>query len=75
MKFLRARNLNPSAAAEMLIATIRWRDEFGVEKLLSEEGEVFPEEVFGGLGYVYGKDRGGRPVTWVLFIVYLPKLS
>jgi hypothetical protein len=49
----------------MLTATIRWRDEFKVDEVVKEE---FPEDVFGKLGYVYGKDEGGRPVTYVLFV-------
>lgn len=60
------RNLNTDAAAKMLIATIRWRDEFKVDEVLKEE---FPEDVFGKLGYVYGKDKGGRPVTYVLSVL------
>jgi hypothetical protein len=64
MKFLRARNLNPDAAAQMLTATIRWRDQFKIDELLKEE---FPSDVFGKLGYVYGKDKGGRPVTYNLY--------
>lgn len=46
----------------MLVATLRWREEFNVDAALKEE---FPEEVFGKVGRVYGKDKGGRPVVWV----------
>lgn len=51
-----------AAAEAMLTATLRWRQEFKVEELLSEE---FPEDVFGGVGRVYGHDNAGRPVTYV----------
>ncbi|KII87493.1 hypothetical protein PLICRDRAFT_699853 [Plicaturopsis crispa FD-325 SS-3] len=64
MKFLRARNLNPSAARDMLVATLRWRASFKADTVATES---FPEDVFGGLGYNYGKDKEGRPVTYNLY--------
>jgi len=64
MKFLRARNLNVEAAATMLTATLRWRAQFKVDEALEEK---FPEELFGKLGRVYGRDKGGRPVTYNLY--------
>jgi len=64
MKFLRARNLNPISAAEMLTATLRWQDEFKIHEVVKEE---FPGEVFGKLGYIYGKDMDGGPVTYNLY--------
>ena len=45
----------------MLKETIRWREEFGVEAIMEEK---FPEDVFGKLGRMFGKDKGGRPVTY-----------
>lgn len=47
----------------MLIATLRWRDEFDVDAALKEE---YPEDIFGNLGHIYGHDKGGRPVVYVL---------
>lgn len=64
MKFLRARNLSVSSARDMLVATLRWREEFNVDAALKEE---FPEEVFGKVGRVYGKDKGGRPVVYNIY--------
>ncbi|KAL0572765.1 Non-classical phosphatidylinositol transfer protein (PITP) [Marasmius crinis-equi] len=64
MKFLRARNLNPSAAHDMLLATLRWRDEFNVEAACKES---FPEDIFGSLGHIYGKDKEGRPVVYNVY--------
>ncbi|KAK1235681.1 Non-classical phosphatidylinositol transfer protein (PITP) [Marasmius sp. AFHP31] len=64
MKFLRARNLNPTAAHEMLVATLRWRDEFNVEAACKEE---FPKDIFGKLGHIYGKDKEGRPVVYNVY--------
>lgn len=60
MKYLRARNLNPSAAKDMLVATLRWRDEFKVDEVLRE---TFDEKVFGNVGHIYGKDKLGHPIT------------
>ncbi|KAI0047854.1 CRAL/TRIO domain-containing protein [Auriscalpium vulgare] len=64
MKWLRARNLNVNEAKTMMIATLRWRDEFKVEEAMEEQ---FPEDVFGKLGHVYGKDKEGRPITYNLY--------
>ncbi|KAJ7696438.1 CRAL-TRIO domain-containing protein [Mycena rosella] len=63
MKFLRARNLNPVAASEMFVETLRWRDEFKVDSLLKEE---FPE-FFDQLGHIYGRDKEGRPVVYNVY--------
>ena len=54
------RHLNADQAGEMLKATLRWREEFGVEAACQE---VFPKDVFEKLGHIYGKDKGGRPVV------------
>ena len=54
------RNLDVPSARSMLTATIRWRESFGIDKAMKEE---YPADVFGELGHVYGKDKGGRPVT------------
>jgi hypothetical protein len=51
----------------MLTATLRWRDQFKVTEAIKEE---FPDEVFGKLGYVYGEDKSGRPVTCVFLILW-----
>ena len=49
-------------AANMIISTFKWRDEFKTDELATEE---FPEDVFGPVGHVFGKDKEGRPVTYV----------
>ncbi|KAF9047198.1 CRAL/TRIO domain-containing protein, partial [Hymenopellis radicata] len=56
LKFLRARNLNVKAAREMLVNTLRWRDEIGVDALMKEE---FPQDIFGALGHIYKTDKQG----------------
>ena len=48
----------------MLVATLRWRDEFKVDELMKEE---FPQDIFSKLGYIAGKDKEGRPVVYNLY--------
>lgn len=47
---------------ERLSATLKWREEFNIEGLLNE---TFPDEVFGKVGYIYGRDKEGRSITYV----------
>ena len=63
-KFVRARELRVKDAAEMLVATLKWRDEFKIDEIMKEE---FDPKVFGKLGKVFGKDKDGRPVTYNLY--------
>ena len=46
----------------MLINTLKWRAEFKPDGLVNEK---FPEDVFGNVGHIYGRDKDGRPVTCV----------
>lgn len=64
MKFLRARNLNLDEAKAMFISTLRWRQSFDVEGAIKEQ---YPEDVFGGLGKIFGKDKQGHPVVYNLY--------
>jgi hypothetical protein len=66
------RHLNVYEARSMLVATLRWREHFGVAAALKEE---FPEEVFGRVGRIFGRDKAGRPVMCALFWVLTPPLS
>ncbi|CAG8685543.1 11067_t:CDS:2 [Acaulospora colombiana] len=61
VKFIRARQGNLEAAKSMLVSTLKWREEFKVDHLAKEE---FPEDVFGKVGVISGKDKAGRPVTY-----------
>ncbi|KAI0741307.1 CRAL-TRIO domain-containing protein [Daedaleopsis nitida] len=63
-KFARARNLSATDAVEMLVATLKWRDELKIDEIM---GETFDPEVFGKLGKVFGKDKEGHPVTYNLY--------
>ena len=58
------RNFNPTSAAEMLTATLRWRDQFKIDQVMKEE---FPADIFGKLGFIFGKDKHGGPVTYNLY--------
>ncbi|PPQ62876.1 hypothetical protein CVT24_006274 [Panaeolus cyanescens] len=64
MKFLRARNLNPKDARDMLVNTLRWRESFNIPAALNES---FPQEVFGQAGHIYGVDKGNRPVVYNIY--------
>ena len=56
----------------MLIKTIKWRAAFKADELVNEK---FPEEVFGNLSHIYGKDKEGRPVTYVFTLVLTSKFG
>ncbi|KAJ2745295.1 Non-classical phosphatidylinositol transfer protein (PITP) [Coemansia sp. BCRC 34301] len=60
-KFLKARNGDIALARQMLTNTLKWRAEFSIAGILEEE---FPKDVFGNVGYIYGHDEQGRPVTY-----------
>lgn len=53
-------NMNVEEATKRLTATIKWRHEFRAAETVNE---TFPEDVFGGFGFVEGKDKEGRPIT------------
>lgn len=56
-------------AKNMLIDTLKWRAEFKADDVTKEE---FPKDVFGNLGHIYGRDKGGRPITYVSFHTLRP---
>ncbi|KAF7309950.1 CRAL-TRIO domain-containing protein [Mycena indigotica] len=82
MKFLRARqeskpnrckrnvsfrvpsSLSTGITFSRFVETLRWRDEFKVDDACKEE---FPEDVFGKLGHIYGRDKEGRPVVYNVY--------
>ncbi|THH27787.1 hypothetical protein EUX98_g6387 [Antrodiella citrinella] len=64
MKFLRARNLDVAQAHEMLLATLKWRQDFGIEAIMAEK---FDDAIFGKLGFVVGHDKEDRPVNYNLY--------
>ena len=56
------RELKVEDATTMLTDTLKWRQEFNINGLMEEQ---FPEEVFNGVGQVYGHDKLGLPVKCV----------
>ena len=54
------RELNVENAANMMISTFKWRNEFKTDELVTEE---FPQDVFGPVGHIFGTDKVRRPVT------------
>ena len=44
----------------MLVNTLRWREEFNIKAIMQED---FPKDIFSNLGYLYGRDKEGRPVV------------
>ncbi|KAI8320305.1 CRAL/TRIO domain-containing protein, partial [Martensiomyces pterosporus] len=61
LKFLKARSNDIEQARDMLTETLKWRAEYKVDGILDEE---FPQDVFAKVGFLYGHDREGRPVTY-----------
>ncbi|KAJ1858859.1 Non-classical phosphatidylinositol transfer protein (PITP) [Coemansia sp. RSA 1822] len=60
-KFLKARTNDVHLARTMLVNTLQWRAEYGTDSILDEQ---FPDDVFGHVGMLYGRDKDGRPVTY-----------
>ena len=54
------RELDLDAAQTMLTATLRWRDEMKIDEIMAEQ---FPDDVFAGVGRMFGHDKGNRPVV------------
>ena len=55
-----------------MISTLKWREEFKIDELVNEE---FPQDLFGSVGHIFGKDKDGRPVTYVPLAVVLDQLG
>ena len=51
-----------SKAQDMLLETLKWRKEFDIDSLMTEE---FDDAIFGKIGYIAGHDKEGRPVKCV----------
>ncbi|KAF8605958.1 CRAL/TRIO domain-containing protein [Ceratobasidium sp. AG-I] len=64
VKFLRARALDVDEAGKMFISTLKWRAEFRATDTVNEQ---FDQSIFGKLGYVHGKDKEGRPITYNVY--------
>ncbi len=56
----------------MLVETLKWRREFEVDSVMEEK---FPEDAFGKLSYVFGHDKKGRPIQYVVFSIFRVSFS
>ncbi|KAG8698701.1 Non-classical phosphatidylinositol transfer protein (PITP) [Ceratobasidium sp. 395] len=56
--------LDVDEAGKMLISTLKWRAEFRAADTVNEQ---FDQKIFGKLGYVHGKDKEGRPITYNVY--------
>ena len=62
------RELSVAEAQTMMTATLKWREEMKIDEIMKEE---FPDKVFLGVGRIFGKDKGGRPVVCVEYFFTL----
>ncbi|KAG2713422.1 hypothetical protein I3760_04G176200 [Carya illinoinensis] len=63
LKFLRARDFKVKDAFSMIKNTVRWRKEFGIDKLLEEDlGSDLEKVVF-----MHGFDKEGHPVCYNVY--------
>ncbi|KAG6812738.1 hypothetical protein H0H92_000955 [Tricholoma furcatifolium] len=58
------RNLSVRDARDMFVSTLRWRTSIDIDAVLKEE---FPQDVFGNVGHIYGRDHEGRPVVYNIY--------
>lgn len=73
LRFLKARKWDIDKSFIMLITTIRWRQEMGIEEILQtgEEGalrtgnEAFMKQLRLGKSFIQGVDREQRPVCYI----------
>ncbi|XP_071446066.1 SEC14-like protein 2 [Hetaerina americana] len=66
LRWLRARNYDPEAAEKMLRASLQWREQWGVDRIMTEweVPEVLEKYFPSG---ICGYDKGGAPVIVVPF--------
>jgi hypothetical protein len=66
LRWLRARKWEVSPAVQFMMDTLRWRHEWGVRKLMTKgESELIFDECASRKIYFMGKDKAGRPITYV----------
>lgn len=69
LKFLRAKDYKVNDAYEMLGSTLKWRRDFGIDKILEEE--VLPD--LQSAGYVDSTDRNSNPVVYMIYGAFKDK--
>lgn len=66
LRWLRARKFDVHAAVQQLLDTLKWRQQWGVNTLLSKgEDDLLEEEILTGKTYFMGQDKEGRPVNYI----------
>lgn len=66
LRWLRARKWQIPSALQLMLDTLQWRQQWGVRKLLSNgENDLNNDECSSGKTYHMGKDKRGRPLTYV----------
>ena len=66
LRWLRARKFDVNAAVQQLVDTLKWREQWGVNALLSKgENDLLQEEILSGKTYFMGYDKEGRPVSYI----------
>lgn len=66
LRWIRAKKWNVNDTINQLMDTLKWRNEINIQKILLEgENELIVEELEKGTTYLLGRDKTGRPVTYV----------
>ncbi len=66
LRWIRANKWNIDDAVQQLINTLKWRHQFNIQKLLADgEYQLNQQEIQSGKTFLIGKDKIGRPVTYV----------
>jgi len=64
-RYLKSRDWNLSLAYELLLKSLRWRDEFGAWDLSEKYEKELHKEGATGKTYVHGEDKLGRPAIYM----------
>lgn len=65
LRYLRARNFHIEKSTNMLKATLKWREDFQIPKLLTEWTDIVARENASGKMYVRGYDKEGRVLIYM----------
>uniref|UniRef100_A0A5B7BG24 Patellin-3-like n=1 Tax=Davidia involucrata TaxID=16924 RepID=A0A5B7BG24_DAVIN len=67
LKFLRARDFKVKEAFTMIKNTVRWRKDFGIDKLLEEEEDLGVGHVLEKVVFMHGYSKEGHPVCYNVY--------
>jgi hypothetical protein len=66
LRWLRAKKWNVDDAVQQLIDTLQWRHQFNIKQILAQgEYQLNQEEIESGKTFIIGKDKLGRPVSYI----------